>query len=92
MYSKRILSNKDRKVQKEEEIVRQQPPVVRSLESGAIGRTKRGEGAMNERETRTLDELWQELEKARQAEREEAERLEAEAERGRDNKEKEGER
>ena len=29
---------------------------------------------MNERETRSLDELWQELEKARQAEREEAER------------------
>ena len=44
---------------------------------------------MNERETRSLDELWRELEKAREAERKEAERKEAkrlaaEAERARD--------
>jgi hypothetical protein len=33
---------------------------------------------VSERETRTLDELWQELEKAREAKRKEAERLAAE--------------
>lgn len=39
---------------------------------------------MNEREKRSLDELWEELEKARQAEREETKRQAAKAERARD--------
>lgn len=42
---------------------------------------------MSERERRTLDELWEELEKARQAERAEAKRLAAEVEQARDEEE-----
>lgn len=39
---------------------------------------------MSEREARSLDELWRELEKARQAEREVAEHLAAEADQARE--------
>jgi len=39
---------------------------------------------VNERVTRTLDELWEELEKAWEAEREKAERVAAETEKAQD--------
>lgn len=59
-----------------------------TLAGWAIDRARQGRSTMNERETRTLDELWEELEKARQAERE-AERLTTEAEQAQNSEKKE---